>query len=298
MPSPRCGHRVLGVLVWTQVPPLGNAHGSRPGFGTALALPIVAPRGAQGRQGRTSAELMGGVPAVFTAGQRQRGSCWPWVHRAGQPAGIGPAYRGHAQPAVAERNHTPKAQGWVERGRCLVRAPKAQGHLGGYSRLLGVHRGISFPKRGPPPPVPKVSVLPARYGILLRSSAGRSGPPQLASGGLSVPSRAPVHLSMEDSPAPCCASDWPAEPCPAGLLCRPVLASGEWRWLALDAEEELALRVDSAIGEQSAGPGRLSGRHPRGRRLCPHLCLRVAAPSCDPTGLSHMSKWPGVRAAV
>lgn len=221
-------------------------------------------------------------------GAQGRPASW---HRS-RPPRSRPASRGGKKP------HT-KGSRLGGEGQVSGPGPEGSGTLGGYSRLLGVHRAISFPKRGPP--VPKFSVLPARYGygILLHSSAGQSGPPQLASGGLSVPSQAPVHFSMEDTAQPrACTSDWPAKPCPAGLLCRPVLASGEWRWLALDAEEELALRVDSAIGEQSAGPGRLSGRHPRGRRLCPLLCLRVAAPNCDPTGLSHMSKWPGVRAAV
>ena len=221
-------------------------------------------------------------------GARGRPASW---HRS-RPPRSRPASRGGKKP------HT-KGSRLGGEGQVSGPGPEGSGTLGGYSRLLGVHRAISFPKRGPPRP----QVLRPASQVRVRDPATfecwPEWPPQLASGGLSVPSQAPVHLSMEDTAQPrACTSDWPAEPCPAGLLCRPVLASGEWRWLALDAEEELALRVDSAIGEQSAGPGRLSGRHPRGRRLCPLLCLRVAAPNCDPTGLSHMSKWPGVRAAV
>lgn len=204
---------------------------------------------------------------MFTARQGRRGCCWLQVDGEGHPAGLGPAHRSHAQPAVEER------PGTGQRKAGVWSTPKAWGHSGrthasldtqvqqlsrdtsspscqpGTGSQLGVtpgRRGLSQPAAGCLPPL--------RLQLTSAPGAEASCRPSVA---LALPScllSAPVTWLAKPSDPACWAPAPPTLPraLQHALGC-PGLASGKWGWFAFEAEEEPALGVDSAVRGPWAG---------------------------------------------
>lgn len=145
------GIGALGLFVQVQIRRVGDMHGLSLCPRVVKSCPprpqVVAGstgrtwHGAGGRGPCCAPSQTGTERMLLVAGGQGRPSRWPWSC----PLQSRPASHGG-------KTHTPQAQGWAEKGRCLVQAVKARGHSGGNSRVSGVHRAINFPKRHTPPP--------------------------------------------------------------------------------------------------------------------------------------------------
>lgn len=183
----------------------------------------------------------------------------------GRPStSLRPAHRSPAQPAVGERHSRPRRRARQRKTGVWSRPQRLRDTWGELTPLQST-RGHLLPQETHGP-LPKFSVLPGWFRIVLRTDTGRGWLPP-ARGGLPASPRLPLTSAPRRKrpagpwrlclhpPASSCTSN-PARwlPCPHGALrCPGTVASGKGGWFASEAEEEPALGVDSAVRGPGAG---------------------------------------------